>query len=142
MYRITEIDGTDSDDAHTIRRFNAMVPDWPIIEPRHLQMGYWWTITDTNDSQVGFSGMVPFEPFQNVGYLKRCYVLPEHRGNGLQMRTMLTREAKAKKLGWLQLVSECTSVQSAGNFIKAGYSPCDPEQKWGAEGSMYFTKTL
>jgi hypothetical protein len=55
---------------------------------------------------------------------------------------LCTREARAKALGWTQLVSETTSVQSAGNFIKAGYSPFEPEQKWGAEGSMYFTKTL
>ena len=142
-YRINEVDGTDPDEAHTIRRFNAMV-DWPELTDHHLQSGYWWLIhSDFGFGRpIGFAGMVPFTPFCDVGYLKRCYVSPEHRGNGLQMRTMYVREAKAKRLGWKQLVSECTSVQSAGNFIKAGYSPTVPEQLWGNPGSLFFTKTL
>jgi GNAT superfamily N-acetyltransferase len=143
MYRIIEIDGTDPHDANLIRQFNEMVPEWPALSDNHLQRGYWWVIyADFGAGRgAGFAGMVPMDPFP-AGYLKRCFIHPEHRGNGLQIRCLSVREDKAKKLGWKQLVSETTSVQSAGNFIKAGYSPCEPEQKWGAEGSMYFTKTL
>ena len=140
MYSINEVDGTDPDIAYLIHHFNSMVPGWPAIEPRHLQRGYWWLVQ--SDDTVGFAGMVPFVPCMGVGYLKRAFVQPEHRGTGLQIRSMFVREAKAKKLGWTQLVSETTNVQSAGNFIKAGYSPFEPEQKWGEEGSMYFEKTL
>lgn len=143
-YRINEVDATDPDEARTIRRFNDAVADWPPLSDDHLQRGYWWLIhTDFGFGRpIGFCGMVPFTPFLDTAYLKRCYILPEHRGNGLQIRTMSVRENKAKRLGWKQIVSECTSVQSAGNFIKAGYSPCAPEQKWGESGSLYFSKLL
>ena len=142
FYRISEVDGTD--EARTIRDFNSLVEEWPAISPSHLHRGYWWIIHDEFGfgRPVGFCGLVPFTPFCDVGYLKRCYILPEHRGNGLQIRCMYVREEKAKRLGWKQLVSECTSVQSAGNFIKANYTPTLPEQPWGNPGSLYFTKLL
>ncbi len=140
MYSINEVDGTDPCTAYLLHHFNSLVPEWPALEPQHLHRGYWWLIQ--SDRTVGFAGLVPFEPFPGVGYLKRALVHPEHRGNGLQIRSMSVREDKARKLGWKLLVSETTNIQSAGNFIKAGYSPAAPEQKWGEEGSMYFTKTL
>ncbi len=139
-YRINEVDATDPDHAHVIRHFNAMVPDWPALTDDHLQRGYWWLIQ--SDETAGFAGMVPMTPFAGVGYLKRAYVLPEHRGQGLQLRSIFLREMKAKKIGWKQLVSETTNIHSAGNFVKAGYSPVLPEQLWGPEGSLYFTKEL
>ncbi len=139
-YSITEVDATYPDEAYLIRHFNGMVLDWPPLTDDHLQRGYWWLIQSMET--VGFCGMVPFTPFCDVGYLKRCYILPEHRGNGLQIRSMYVREEKAKRIGWKQLVSECTSVQSAGNFIKANYTPTLPEQAWGNPGSLFFTKNL
>jgi hypothetical protein len=140
MYHIEEVDATDPREASTIRYFNAMVPDWPPLTDHHLQNGHWWIINATN--AAGFTGMVPFTPFCGVGYLKRCYISPEHRGNGLQIRSLFIREAKAKGLGWKQLISETTNIASAGNFIKAGYSPTVPEQRWGAPESLYFAKYL
>lgn len=141
-YRINEVDATDPDEAHTIRRFNAMMPEWPAIEDHHLQRGYWWLIhCDFGFGRpVGFAGMVPFTPFLGVGYLKRCYV--EHRGAGLQTLAIQTREEKARRLGWKQLVSETTSIPSAANFRKLQYSEIIPEQKWGEPESLYFTKSL
>src|SRR3954466_11299107 len=130
-YRIIEVDGTDPDVSHRLRSYNSMVPEWPALEEHHLKNGFWWIFySDFGFGRpVGFCGMVPFVPCEQVGYLKRCYILPEHRGNGLHIRSMFVREAKAKSLGWRQLVSECTSVQSAGNFRKAGYAAVIPEQK-------------
>jgi hypothetical protein len=28
------------------------------------------------------------------------------------------------------------------NIARAGYARCDPEQRWGEPGSVYFVKTL
>lgn len=140
-YRINEVDATE--EFLTIWNFNQMEPDWPPLEDRHIKNGYWWLIhTDFGFGRpIGFAGMVEFTPFCNVGYLKRCYILPEHRG-GLQIRTIQVREEKARRIGWKQLVTESVSPQSTKNFLKCGYSLCDPEQKWGDPTSSYLTKNL
>jgi hypothetical protein len=140
MYELREVSGAAPEIADALRYLNSHEPTFPPLTDDHLANGFWWLIE--SDETVGFTGMVPFLPFAGVGYLKRCYVNPLHRGNGLQIRSLFVREARAKKLGWKQLVSETTSIQSAGNFVKAGYEAVIPEQKWGAEGSMFFAKTL
>lgn len=139
-YEISEVDGVEN--ADIINRFNAMCPEtFPALEPRHFD-GYWW-LAHLEGEPVAFAGMVAFEPFASVGYLKRCLVLPDHHGRGLQFRLMKARELKAKSLGWTQLVSECAADSfSASNFRKAGFSITDPEQKWGAAGSVYWVKMI
>jgi L-amino acid N-acyltransferase YncA len=86
---------------------------------------------------------VPFEPFPNIGYLKRCYVNPDHHGHGLQFRLMVARETKAKQLGWTHLVSECrvNNKHSIANFTKAGFIQCEPEQPWERD-SVYWVKAI
>lgn len=140
-YRINEVDGTDPDEANLIRHFNKMVLGWPALSDAHLQSGYWWLIY-SDGRPIGFAGLVLFLPGGLVGYAKRCYIEPSARGNGLQIRTLFVREAKAKRLGMKQIVSETTDITSAGNFVKAGFQPFVPEQPWGPEGSMYFVKAL
>ncbi len=141
MHTIREVTGADH--ADIIHRFNRMAPDiFPELQPRHIEDGYWW-LAYLKQEPVGFAGLVPFEPFPNVGYLKRAYVLPEHRGHGLQQRFLFLREAKAKQLGWSLLVSECANGgRSSHNFARAGYSPCDPEQPWGTPNSIYWAKQI
>lgn len=141
MYSIREIDGQDH--AVALHFFNSFAPEiFPPLEPRHIDSGYWW-FAYYEGNPVAFAGLVPMEPFTNVGYLKRAYVLPDHRGHGLQQRFMFLREAKAVQLGWTQIVSECANgSRSAHNFVLAGYTRCDPEQKWGAPGSIYWVKDL
>lgn len=143
-YRIVEVDGSNHLAAETIHRFNRLSPDvFPELESRHLENGYWFVAYHEGEV-VAFAGMVPFEPFPNIAYLKRAYVLPDHRGHGLQLRLMVTREVKAQQLGWTHLVSECSAsnTASARNFARAGFERCDPEQKWGASNSIYFVKRL
>jgi GNAT superfamily N-acetyltransferase len=141
-YVIREVNGTAT--AEVLRYLNSKAPDrFPPLEPRHLEQGHWWLVRTWERSIVGFAGMVPMIPFQHTGYLKRAYILPEHRGKGLQIKLMRLREAKARDLGWTTLVGECSqNPPSEANFIKAGFEVCDPEQKWGAAGSIYFVKRL
>jgi GNAT superfamily N-acetyltransferase len=103
-YQIQEVDGVTLSD--TINAFNKLVPEWPLLQQRHFTKGYWW-LAYLEERPVAFAGLVPFEPLPNIGYLKRCYVNPDHHGHGLQFKLIVARELKAKRLGWTHLVSEC-----------------------------------
>lgn len=140
-YQIREVDGNEF--ADTLHSFNSLDKYFPLLEPRHLSDGYWWLVFHAGEV-IAFAGLVPFEPFPDIGYLKRAYVLPDHRGHGLQYRLITIRESKARELCWTQLVSECaaSNVRSANNFRRAGFAACDPEQKWGAPGSVFWKKEL
>lgn len=141
MYDVHEVDGPSN--ADQILKFNSFIQEWPPLQSRHIENGFWW-FANLEDVPVAFAGLVPFEPFAGVGYLKRCFVHPDHHGHGLQFRMLLARELKAKNLGWHTLVSECSddNLWSAANFLKAGYSRVEPEQRWGAYNSIYFLKTI
>jgi GNAT superfamily N-acetyltransferase len=143
-YLIREVDGRDPDVAAVLHRLNGLAPDiFPALESRHLEDGFWWLAYLESDP-VAFAGMVPFEPFPNIGYFKRCYVLPDHHGHGLQLRFMVTREIKAKKIGWTHLVSECAArnLHSSANFRRAGFEQAEPEQRWGQANSVYWVKAI
>jgi GNAT superfamily N-acetyltransferase len=139
-YRIHEVNGVTF--AETINAFNKLVPEWPELQPRHFTNGYWW-FAYLDDKPIAFAGLVPFAPFPDIGYLKRCYVMPDHHGHGLQVRLMCAREVKARQLGWTHLVSECRVENkfSAANFLKAGFELCEPEQPW-EKNSVYWVKRL
>lgn len=141
-YEIHEVDGVQN--ADLLDSLNALEPEiFPALETRHYENGYWW-IAYLKDEPVAFSGLVPFEPFPLVGYYKRCFVMPDHYGHGIQFRMMVVRELKARQLGWKMLVSECGENNhfSASNFRKAMFERMMPEQKWGAAGSIYWVKVL
>lgn len=140
-YELHEVDGVTF--AETLAGLNRLVPEWPELQTRHFENGYWW-IAYHGGEIVAFAGLVPMTPFVGYGYLKRCYVKPDHYGHGLQFRMMVAREVKARQLEWTHLVSECLSTNSfsSGNFRRAGFSVCEPEQKWGEPGSVYWVKEL
>jgi GNAT superfamily N-acetyltransferase len=144
-YRIREVAASrDRTIAAVLHGFNALAPEtFPPLEPRHMERGHWW-IAYHLGVPAAFAGIVPFEGFPGVGYLKRAYVMPKHRGRGLQRSLLEVREAKARHIGWTLLVSECSAdnVFSARNFQRAGYTQFDPEQRWGAPNSVYWKKDL
>ncbi len=141
-YAVREVDGVLH--ADTIERFNAMAPDaFPSLEARHYADGYWW-LTYWRGEPVAFAGLVPFEPFEGIGYCKRCLVTPDHYGHGLQSNLLRIRIEKAQRLGWWQLVSDCAAGNSysAGNFRKAGFRCIDPEQRWAGPTALYWSLDL
>ena len=139
-YQIKEVDGVAF--ADTISNFNKYVDTWPLLQQRHHTDGYWWLVF-CNTEVVAFAGLVPFDPCPNVGYLKRCYVLPEHRGQSLQQQLIQVRENKAKELGWITILSDCriSNTRSSASFRRAGYRLCDPEQPWEKD-SLYWVKEI
>lgn len=140
-YRIEEVNGGEF--ANPLRSWNALDQSFPPLTDRHLDHGHWW-FAYSPIGAVAFAGLVPFAPFPGVGYFKRAYVEPAHRGNGLQRQLMDVREAKARALGWTCLVSECaaSNTYSARNFAAFGFERCEPEQHWGASDSIYWRKQL
>lgn len=139
---ITEVDGERC--AAEINSFNGLFPDaFEALKPRHLRDGYWWLVHDAG-RVVGFAGMVPFEPFPKVGYLKRAAILADYRGHGLQGKLMGLREERARSLtNWTCLISECAvgNVASANNFIRAGYRLVEVERPWEKD-TLFWKKEL
>lgn len=140
MYRFVEVDGDQY--SEVLRCMNAMEPSWPDLTDDHLSCGWWWISKDDHGVLCGFAGLTPFDPMVGVGYLKRAYVSPDHRGHGLQLRMIEARIAKAKEIGWHQLVTETTNPRSAHNLRLAGFEACDPEQHWAGRDALYFSKLL
>lgn len=142
-YITREVDASYPEVAELLHYFNSLVPEWPPLEDRHFRNGYWWLVY-IGGHPIAFAGMVPMEPFAGYGYLKRCYVAPDHHGHGIQFRMMMARELKARQLGWTHLISECACDNSfsAANFRKAGFEVCEPEQRWGMPDSTFWIKKL
>ena len=140
-YTLHEVDGVFN--ADVIKQFNALVPEWPPLQPRHFTDGFWWIAFHEDREPIGFAGMVPMVPFPNVGFCKRCHIRPEHIGHGLQYRLLMAREARARQLSWTTLVSECSAdnTRSARNFLRAGFVQIEPEQPWATD-SLFFVKHL
>jgi GNAT superfamily N-acetyltransferase len=139
-YLIREVSGLEHCD--TIRSFNAMDGAFPPLTHRHLELGYWF-FAYWNEIPVAFAGLVEMFPFPRVGYLKRCYVDPSHRGQGLQQKLLYHRELKAKELGWSCLVGE---VREENEFSNLNFEQCDyerviPEQPWALD-SVFWVKHL
>lgn len=143
-YWISEVDGIEH--AKMLTYLNSFEPSFPRLETRHLANGLWWFAQAEDGTVIGFAGMVPMVPFDDLGvyYLKRAYVLPEHRGRGLQLKFLQLREEKAREMKLTKLISECGGDNGASqnNFIRAGFVRTDPEQKWGDPDSVYFVKRL
>ena len=142
-YEIREVDATDPAIAQVLHDFNALEPRYfPPLSHKHFSEGYWWIVYHCSEA-VAMCGLVPNIPFEWCGYLKRCYVVPEHRGNGLQERLIGIRELKAKDLGWEMLVTDChhDNKASYNSLCRKGYSITHPEQPWSAN-SIYFAKRL
>jgi GNAT superfamily N-acetyltransferase len=141
-YWIREVDGLVH--GGLLNYMNNYGDHFPQLQTRHLVDGHWWIAQAMDGLVVGFAGMVPMTPFDRVGYLKRAFVLRDHRGRGLQGCFLREREKRARQLGWTLLTSECGADNgpSQNNFLRAGFQRCEPEQAWGEPGSVYFAKRL
>lgn len=143
-YLITEVDGKTH--ATEINAFNGLFKkEFLPLKERHLESGFWWLVhRKTDHLLVGFAGMTPFEPFPRVGYHKRCAILKDHRGHGLQQQLLLAREDRAKaSTDWTHLVSEThlENVASSNSFIAAGYRLSEAERPWAKE-TLFWIKKL
>jgi GNAT superfamily N-acetyltransferase len=143
-YEITQVAGEKY--ADEIQKFNGLFPkDFLPLKPKHFSKGFWWMVHH-EVKLIGFAGMVPFEPFPRVGYLKRAAIIndKEHRGNGLQRQLLEIREDAARSLtDWTHFITEThyTNVVSANNMIAAGFRLTEAERPW-AKKTLFWIKNL
>lgn len=139
-YRIREVDGGEYADVLT--ELHEACFDGTAAQPDY-DAGHWWLAYDERKEAIGFAGITPSSLDEYTGYLKRAGVLEEHRGHGLQKRLIRVREARAKKNGWLRIVTDCTdNPNSANNLYRAGYRMLRPHYGWAFSDTLYWTKTL
>lgn len=142
-YRIREVDPNDDevrDELHHLHdlTFNteAPIPEW--------EKGFWWFAYHKDlPFPIGFAGVRQARDYHDAGYMERCGVVEDHKGNGLQKRFIRVRERKARKIGWKALWSDTThNVPSANNLIKAGFRLWVPKEPWGMKDALYWEKEL
>lgn len=143
IYRIKEVDGDDEHIEDECRAMHLLTfgefdaPFWPTSDG-----GDWWFVYHAGES-IGFAGMVASESAPGYGYLCRAAVVPEHQGHGLQRRLIRVRETRAKRLGYLGLVTDTyISPESANNLIECGYRMYRPERRWAFSNSEYWRKVF
>lgn len=139
-YRIREVDGHEEEIADTLKELHTETfqDTAPQIDPNS---GFWWLCYFDGDTPVAFAGLEPSAVWDDVGYLNRSGVIKAHRGNGLQLRLIRAREAKAKRLGWAVMRTDTTdNIPSANTLIRAGYRLFEPNVRWAFENSLYWRK--
>lgn len=106
------------------------------------EFGYWWLAFDGVEA-IAFAALSPSSQWQETGYLSRSGVLPEYRGHGLQKRMIRIRVKKAKRLGWVAVLSDTRqNPASANSLIGCGFKMYDPQRPWGFEDACYWRKKL
>lgn len=141
-YSIREVDATDEDvvDDLDIMHNLCFGNSAPPID--HSAPLRWW-LAYHGKEPVAFGGITPAVNHRNSGYLYRSGVMPEHRGNRLQVRLLRARERAARRIGWDLLVTDTTdNVHSSNALIAAGYHIYRPRAPWSFMTAIYWRKKL
>lgn len=142
MYKIREVDASDDEHAETIVFLHRETSNFPEIDQGDFDRGFWW-VGYLDKEPVSYAGIIPSTHYRTGCYFKRVGVMPGHRGHGLQLRHMQTMERRVRASGYSLIVSDTTNnLQSANNFIRAGYRLFEPECPWAFEYSLYWRKQL
>lgn len=137
-YIVRQVDGVDEADA--LRELQeAFRPEMPVTDTTD---GWWW-VAYRAGVPVAYLGVILSTHYPKVLYFKRVGVLPDHRGNALQVRLMRCMERFAQRAGFAALVSDTTeNVHSANNFIRGGWEMFAPEYPWAFPKTLYWRKEL
>jgi GNAT superfamily N-acetyltransferase len=105
--------------------------------------GVFLVVRDDDGRALGCGGLCRFD--EGRAELKRMYVVPEARGQGLGRRLLEELEAHARALGYAGIVLETGDRQpeSVGLYVSAGFErmPCYPPYSERAL-SLCFEKRL
>lgn len=140
MYRIREVDGTAQ--VAVLKALHLQTFDPDEAPMGDFSDGYWW-IAYLDKEPVAFAGICKAFRHSHVGYFSRVGVLKKHRGHALQRRLMRCLEAKARRVGWSQIITDTRfNNPSANNLIAAGYRLYTPPEPWGIRETLYWTKDV
>jgi GNAT superfamily N-acetyltransferase len=114
----------------------------PYDTPYDANHGYWWIATQDGIS-CGFAGLVYSSWWSDCGYLVRCGVLADYRGQGLQKKFIRVRIRQAKALGlkWL-ITSTYDNPASANSLISCGFKMFNPTNPWMTKHTSYWRLKL
>ena len=104
--------------------------------------GYWWIATQ-DGLDCAFAGLVCSPWWSDCGYLIRCGVVPDMRGQGLQKKFIRVRirQAKALKMNWV-ITSTYDNPASANSLISCGFKMFNPTKPWMAKNTSYWRLKL
>lgn len=106
-----------------------------------VERGRWWIAYDGN-KPVAFAGVHP-SYWTDTVYLVRLGVCRSHRGQGLAKRLIRAVCARAKRLGYRQVVTDTSNNPASSNaMIACGFRLFGPEKPWALKTSIYFRKAL
>jgi GNAT superfamily N-acetyltransferase len=141
-YRFTQVDTDDEEVVELLNELHqltfvdtAALPEW--------DYGWWWIGWHRRSAApAAFCGVVQSSLEDSCAYLKRAGVVQGHNGYGLQRRMIRMRERRARRLGFIRMITDTTdNYRSANNLIAEGYRLFNPEP-WAWEHSLYWTKAL
>jgi hypothetical protein len=140
-YRIREVDPQDEEIVEFLDELHraTFLDSAPVPS---FDEGYWW-LAFRESVPVAFAGLVQSTHAPNAGYLCRVGVVSKHWGRSLQLRLLRAAEHRARRSGWQSIVSDTTdNVNSANNFIRAGYRLYRPKLPWGWPDTLYWRKPM
>jgi GNAT superfamily N-acetyltransferase len=105
----------------------------------------WWGAFEKGHEEdlVGVAGMCHSAIEEGTFYLNRSYVVPEHRGRGLQKKLIMARVARARELGGTAVTSDTyNNPPSTNNLIACGFRAYAPKDPWRGDGTVYWRLVL
>ena len=108
-------------------------------EPRVFQEADYWI--------MGFAGNIPAcfavvsQVSEDTWYLSRAGVLPEYRGQGLQLKMIRARVNAVLKVNPnARIITDTAAwnIYSSNNLIKAGFRTFWPKEPWGLPEGIYW----
>ena len=114
----------------------------PYDKPYDTNHGYWWIATQ-DGVDCAFAGLVCSPWWTDCGYLIRCGVVPDMRGQGLQKKFIRVRirQAKTHKMNWV-ITSTFDNPASANSLSACGFKMFNPTKPWMAKHTSYWRLKL
>lgn len=106
----------------------------------------WWIAFEMVDGAeliAGCASMCHSAIEEGSFYLARAYVLPDHRGEGLQRKLIKARVDRAIELKGTHVTSDTyDNPPSTNNLIASGFRCYRPVSPWRGEGTNYWKLVL
>lgn len=137
VYTIRRVDGDEYADDLERLQLATELPKCPYDDAD-------WFCTFFEGHPVGYLAIMQSRIYPaRCAYLVRVGVLPQHRGNRLQLRMMRAAERFVRREAYVEIVSDTTqNPHSANNFIRAGYETFIPITRWSFDDAIYWRKRL